>query len=178
MTARSACFANPPRDLGIARPAAWREPRRCAAAALLAIATFTAGCENDSGPTTPGEIVVPGSYRLGIRAADNCGPAIGAGVDQQFDATISQTGSSLSVTVASVTGYPTDGGFQGSVVGPNVTMAGSVFVDAPASDQDYRASGTLAGSVEEDRIRGTFTGGLTYGSAVCQGSHLFTFTRR
>jgi hypothetical protein len=178
MMVRSACFVNPGRDRRVALPVRRPEPRRWLAAALVAIATFAAGCENNDAPTTPGEIVVPGSYRLGIRAADSCGPAIGAGIDQQFDATISQSGSSLSVTVASVTGYPTEGGFQGNVVGANVTMAGSVFVDAPASDQDYRASGMLAGSVDEDRIRGTLTGGLTYGSAVCQGSHLFTFTRR
>jgi hypothetical protein len=178
MKVRSACFVNLRRVRRLALPVLRREPRRWLAAAAIAIVTGTAGCENDTGPTTPGEIAVPGSYRLGIRAADSCGPAIGAGVDQQFDATIVQSGSNLTVTVASVTGYPTDGGFQGTLVGANVTLAGSVFVDAPASDQDYRASGTLAGSVDEDLIRGAFTGGLTYGSTVCQGGHLFTFTRR
>ncbi|MPZ18044.1 MAG: hypothetical protein GEV06_09045 [Luteitalea sp.] len=137
----------------------------------------TACSDDDESPTAPADTGIAGDYRLAIRASGTCSPDLDAGRIQEFDATITQSGTDVAVTLSSRQGLPTEGAFEGILDGSTMHVEGTVNV-VPDGSRSYEASGTLIGSVATAGINGLFEGTIRYGDAACSAlNHDFGFVR-
>jgi hypothetical protein len=139
----------------------------------------TVGCrDDDESPTSPADTGIAGDYQLVIRASGRCGPELDAGRTQDFDATITESGTDVTITLTSRQGLPTEGRFEGIRDISALQVQGTVDITPTETTRSYQASGTMAGPVGVDRMQLLFEGTIQYGDAACPApDHQAAFVR-
>ncbi|MGH9163393.1 MAG: hypothetical protein ACRD2X_25820 [Vicinamibacteraceae bacterium] len=156
----------------------WATRSLSAMAISMAVLGAAACSDDDESPTSPAETGIAGDYQLVIQASGSCGPELDAGRIQDFDATITESGTDVTVTLASRQGLPTEGQFEGILDIATLQVVGTVDITPTESARSYQASGTITGPVGVDRMELLFDGTIQYGDAVCSApDHKAAFVR-